>query len=102
MNTDSIKKQILLRAPISRVWQAISDSTEFGAWFGVKFNGPFTPGTALAGVIVCTTVDAEVAAAQKPYEGKAFHITVEQMNPERLFSFRWHPHATDPSVDYSR
>ena len=100
MTTDRIEKQILLRAPLHRVWRALTDSAEFGAWFGVKFDGPFQPGS-MRGVIVPTTMDPEVAKAQKPYEGKAFQITVEQMEPERLFSFRWHPYAMDSGVDYS-
>jgi uncharacterized protein YndB with AHSA1/START domain len=100
MTTDRIEKQILLRAPLHRVWRALTDSTEFGAWFGVKFDGPFQPGS-MRGVIVPTTMDPEVAKAQKPYEGKAFQITVVQMEPERLFSFRWHPYAMDSGVDYS-
>jgi uncharacterized protein YndB with AHSA1/START domain len=72
MNTDRIEKKILLRAPRKRVWRAVSDSTEFGSWFGVKFDGPFVPGTPLHGVIVPTTADEEVAKAQKAYEGKSF------------------------------
>jgi len=101
MNTDRIEKRVLLHAPLSRVWRAISDSTEFGSWFGMKFNGPFAPGAVMRGVIVPTTVDAEVAKAQKAYEGLAFEIVVAQMEPERLFSFRWHPGAVEPDVDYS-
>jgi uncharacterized protein YndB with AHSA1/START domain len=101
MNTDRIEKKILLRAPLKRVWRALSDSSEFGAWFGVKFDGPFTPGVTMRGVIVTTTVNAEVAKAQKPYEGMPFEITIEQMQPERLFSFRWHPNAVKSGVDYS-
>ena len=101
MNTDRIEKRILLRAPRKRVWRALSDSTEFGTWFGVKFNGPFTPGASMRGVIVTTTVNAEVAKAQKEYEGMPFEITIEQIEPERLFSFRWHPFAVEPGVDYS-
>lgn len=101
MNTDRIEKKILLRAPRNRVWRALSDSTEFGTWFGVKFAGPFTPGRSIRGVIVTTTVDPEVAKAQKPYEGLPFDITVERMEPERLFSFRWHPFAVESGVDYS-
>jgi uncharacterized protein YndB with AHSA1/START domain len=101
MNTDRIEKKILLRAPRQRVWRALTDSTEFGTWFGVKFEGPFTPGASLRGVIVPTKVNAEVAKAQKPYEGKPFDITIERMEPERLFSFRWHPFAIEPGVDYS-
>jgi uncharacterized protein YndB with AHSA1/START domain len=101
MNTDRIEKKIVLRAPIARVWRALSDSAEFGAWFGVKFDGAFTPGASMRGVIVGTIVDPEVAKMQKAFEGKPFQITVEQMAPEKLFSFRWHPHALEPDFDYS-
>jgi uncharacterized protein YndB with AHSA1/START domain len=101
MNTDCIEKKVLLRSPRKRVWHALSDSTEFGTWFGMKFNGPFAPGARMSGVIVPTTVNAEVAKAQKEYEGKPVDITIEQMEPERLFSFRWHPFAVEPGVDYS-
>jgi uncharacterized protein YndB with AHSA1/START domain len=101
MNTDRIEKQILLRAPRERVWQALSDSAEFGTWFGVKFDGPFKPGASMRGVIVTTSINAEVAKAQEPYKGLPFEITIEQMEPERLLSFRWHPHAIERAVDYS-
>jgi uncharacterized protein YndB with AHSA1/START domain len=101
MDTDRIEKKILLRAPRKRVWQALADSTEFGGWFGLKFDGPFKPGALIRGVIAPTTVNAEVAKAQKQYEGMAFEITIEQMEPERLFSFRWHPYAVERGVDYS-
>jgi uncharacterized protein YndB with AHSA1/START domain len=101
MSTDRIEKKILLRAPRKRVWRALTDSKEFGSWFGMKFDGPFVPGAKMRGVIVPTTVNAEVAKAQKEYEGLPFVITIEQMDPERLFSFRWHPHAIERDVDYS-
>ena len=101
MNTDRIEKKILLRAPPQRVWRALSDSTEFGCWFGMQFDGPFAPGAVMRCVLVPTTVDAEVAQAQKAHEGLKFEITIEQMEPERLFSFRWHPGALDRGVDYS-
>ena len=79
----------------------MSDSTEFGTWFDVKFNGPFVPEAKVRGVIVPTRVNAEVAKAQQGYDGLAFEITIEQMEPERLFSFRWHPKAVEREVDYS-
>ena len=101
MDSDRIEKKVLLRAPQKRVWRALADSTEFGTWFGMQFNGPFVPGACMRGVITPTTVDAEVAKAQKEYEGLPFEITIEQMEPERLFSFRWHPFAVEPGVDYS-
>jgi uncharacterized protein YndB with AHSA1/START domain len=101
MDTDRIEKKILLHAAPKRVWRALSDSTEFGTWFGVKFDGPFAPGASMRGVIVTTAVNAEVAKAQKSHEGMPFEITIEKMEPERLFSFNWHPYAVDPGVDYS-
>ena len=101
IETDRIEKKILLRAPRQRVWRALTDAAEFGTWFGARFDGPFTPGARLHGVIVPTKVDAEVATAQQEYEGMPFEITVERMEPERLFSFRWHPYAVEPDVDYS-
>ncbi len=101
MIPDRIEKKIFLRAPRTRVWSALSDSTEFGTWFGVKFEEPFIPGASLRGVIVTTSVDPEVARAQEQVKGLPFEITIEKMEPERLFSFRWHPNAVDRDVDYS-
>ena len=101
MSTDRIEKTILLRAPLKRVWRALSDSTEFGSWFGMRFKAPFAPGATMTAVIVPTTVNQEVAKMQKPYEGISFEITIEQMQPERLFSFRWHPGEVEPGFDYS-
>jgi uncharacterized protein YndB with AHSA1/START domain len=99
--TDRIEKTVLLRAPLARVWRAISVPNEFGSWFGVEFDGPFVPGARLTGRIVPTKVDPEVAKAQQPYAGRAFELSVDRIEPMRLFSFRWHPFAVDPKVDYS-
>ncbi|MEO5560198.1 MAG: SRPBCC family protein [Dokdonella sp.] len=101
MNTDRIAKKVLLDAPHERVWQAISDSAKFGSWFGVAFDAPFVEGARLTGKIVPTTVDAEVAEMQKPYEGMPFDFVVERIEPMRRISFRWHPFAIEPGVDYS-
>jgi len=98
---DRIEKKVLLKAPRSRVWRALTDSAEFGHWFGVKFDAPFAPGRAMRGLLVGTRVDPAVAAAQQPYAGSPFEITIERMEAERLFSFRWHPAAGKPGVDYS-
>ncbi len=101
MIADRIEKRIFLRAPRPRVWRALSDSTEFATWFGVKFDGPFAPGACMRGVIVTTSVNADVAKAQEKYQGLPVEITIEQMEPERLLSFRWHPNAVERGVDYS-
>jgi uncharacterized protein YndB with AHSA1/START domain len=102
MSTDRIQKKILLRAPRQRVWAAISDSSQFGTWFGMKFDGPFQPGTMIHGQIAPTKVDQAIAEKQKPYDHLKFEFFVEKIEPERLFSFRWHPYALDPTVDYSK
>jgi uncharacterized protein YndB with AHSA1/START domain len=101
MSTDRIERQIVLRAPIARVWEAVSDSRAFGSWFGVAFDAPFEAGARLAGKIVPTTVDPEVAKMQKPYEGKAFEFWVERIEPMHRITFRWHPYAMDAGIDYS-
>jgi uncharacterized protein YndB with AHSA1/START domain len=101
MATDRIEKVVELRAPVARVWRAISDAAEFGAWFGVAFDGPFAPGARMTGKIVPTTADPEVAKSQEPYAGRTFELVVDRIEPNRLFFFRWHPFAVDPNVDYS-
>jgi uncharacterized protein YndB with AHSA1/START domain len=101
-NTDSIEKTIVLRAPRARVWRALTNTVEFGQWFGVRFDdSAFVPGAPCRGVVVSTAADQDVAKAQQPYAGLPFEITVDRIEPERLFSFRWHPFAVDPAVDYS-
>jgi uncharacterized protein YndB with AHSA1/START domain len=102
MPSDRIEKKVLLRAPRERVWRAIADATQFGNWFGVRFDGPFVAGRTVTGKITPTTVDAEVAKMQKPHEGVAFEFVVEHIEPMSRFSFRWHPGAVDPAVDYSK
>ena len=102
MQTDQIRKQIVLRAPRERVWRAISDAKQFGTWFGVEFDTPFVAGAHLTGKIVPTKVDPEVAKMQQPYSGKKFEFSVERIEPMQRISFRWHPFAVEPGVDYSK
>jgi len=101
MSTDRIEKKILIKAPRSRVWRAISDSKEFGHWFGVRFNEPFKPNTSMKGTIVGTAVDPDIYEAQQKHAGLAFEFLIDRIEPERLFSFRWHPHAVERGRDYS-
>jgi uncharacterized protein YndB with AHSA1/START domain len=102
MSSDRIEKEVLLRAPLARVWKAISDADEFGRWFGVRFDGPFVAGASVAGVITPTTVDDEVARAQEPYAGKADTWQIVAVEPQRRLAFRWHPYAVEPAIDYSQ
>ena len=99
---DRIEKSILIRSSRARVWRALVDSKEFGTWFGMRFDRAFEAGATLKGVIVPTEVDPEVAKHQKPFEGTPFEIVVDRIEPQTLFSFKWHPGAVDKSVDYSK
>jgi len=99
--SDRIEKEVLLRAPLSRVWEALTNAGQFGQWFGVRLDGQFTAGTPIKGTITPTMVDPEVAKMQQPYEGMKFEIVVDRIEPKKLFSFRWHPFGVDPKVDYS-
>ena len=101
-DTDRIVKSIVLNAPRERVWRALSESGEFGAWFGMRFDGPFVAGKPITGRIAPTQVDPEVAKLQAPHVGKAFEFMVERIEPMDRLSLRWHPYAIDPAVDYSK
>lgn len=87
---DRIEKSIDLKAPIARVWRALTDYREFGEWFRVKLEGPFVVGEIARGHITYSG-----------YEHLKWHAKVQAMEPERLFSFTWHPYAVDPDIDYS-
>ncbi len=89
-STDRIERQIQLSSSQSRVWRALTDSKEFGRWFGMEVNEPFKPGA---------TVRARLTG--KGYEHLTLDLVVDRVEPERFFSFRWHPYAIDPNVDYS-
>ncbi|HEY6649143.1 MAG TPA: SRPBCC family protein [Mycobacterium sp.] len=101
MSTDRIEKQVVLRAPLDRVWRAISDADEFGQWFGVRFDGPFVAGKSVTGVITPTTVDEDVAHAQEPHAGKSDSWQIVAVEPQRRLAFRWHPYAVEAGTDYS-
>jgi len=88
--SNDIEKRIELDAPISRVWRAITDYREFGEWFRVRLEAPFTPGQ-----------EARGAVLHPGYEHVTWKATVKEMQAERLFSFTWHPFAVDKAVDYS-
>ena len=85
-----IEKRIELKAPVSRVWRALTDYREFGEWFRVKLEGPFVAGQVSRGHIT-----------YPGYEHLKWEAAVQKMEPERFFSFTWHPYAIDPKKDYS-
>jgi uncharacterized protein YndB with AHSA1/START domain len=91
MSSDRIEKRIELKAPVSRVWRALTDYREFGDWFKVKLEGPFVAGEVARGQIT-----------HPGYEHVQMQVVVQRIEPERLFSFTWHPYGIDPKVDYSK
>jgi uncharacterized protein YndB with AHSA1/START domain len=88
---DRIEKQVEIAAPVARVWQALTDSRQFGEWFLVKMEGPFVAGKPVAGQIT-----------HPGYEHVRMQIEVKAIDPETLFSFTWHPYAIDSKVDYTQ
>jgi uncharacterized protein YndB with AHSA1/START domain len=89
--TDRIERTVDLKAPVSRVWKALTDHDEFGMWFRVKLDGPFRPGARSTGNIT-----------YPGYEHLKWEAVVQKIEPERLFSFTWHPYAIEPGTDYSK
>lgn len=88
---DRIEKRVELKAPVSRVWRALTDYREFGEWFRVRIDGPFKPGEVSRGQVT-----------YPGYEHLKWEAVVQKMEPERLFSFTWHPAGIDPKRDYSK
>jgi len=88
---DRIEKNIELKAPIGRVWRALTNHEEFGAWFRVDLDGPFEVGKLTRGKVT-----------YPGYTHMKWEATVESMEPERLFSFRWCPYGDEVDVDYSK
>lgn len=86
---NQIEKQVQIAAPVSQVWQALTDSRQFGEWFLVRMDGPFVAGQPVAGQIT-----------HPGYEHVRMKIVVNEIEPMTLFSFFWHPYAVDPKVDY--
>ena len=86
--------KIELKAPVPRVWRALTDYREFAQWFKVNLDDPFVPGQVSRGHIT-----------YPGYEHITWEARIESMEPESLFSFYW-PHVrsfekTDKPADYS-
>jgi uncharacterized protein YndB with AHSA1/START domain len=87
---DRIQREIFVRAPVARVWQALATAPEFGTWFGVDLDGDFTPGARLKGRVT-----------HPGYQHLTWEVTIERVEAPRILTWRWHPHAIDAHADYS-
>ena len=85
MSTDRIEKGVVLRAPRARVWRAIADAKEFGTWFRLTLDGAFAEGKTVRG----------------SHDTFKVEMRIERIEPERYFSYRWHPYPKDPAKDYA-
>jgi uncharacterized protein YndB with AHSA1/START domain len=88
---NSIEKEIILKAPVSKVWRALTDHQQFGEWFGWKIEAPFVAGQVAGGILGCGGK-----------EKQRYEMTVRKIEPETYFSYTWHPYAFDPKVDYTK
>jgi uncharacterized protein YndB with AHSA1/START domain len=91
VSADRIEKHVTLRAPRERVWQALTDSTQFGEWFRVKLEGPFVVGSSVSGNIT-----------HPGYEHVRFTVQDVQLRPQDYFAYRWHPYGVDKNIDYTQ
>lgn len=89
--SDRIEKSVALAASVDRVWEALTDHRQFGAWFRVALEAPFVVGQEARGQIT-----------HPGYEHVVWRATVVAIEPKRRFAFTWHPYGIDPDVDYSK
>lgn len=80
-----IERTIVLRAPRSRVWRALTDGRMFAEWFGVTIEGEFAPGAAV-----------HMVTTHPGFAGIHFTLWVERMEPEHTFTWKWHPGSEQP------
>lgn len=91
MGSDCIEREIVLNAPVSRVWRALTNHKEFGEWFRVKIDAPFKAGEEASGPVL-----------YPGYEHITWRAVIQELDPEQYFAFTWHPYAIDPNIDYSK
>jgi uncharacterized protein YndB with AHSA1/START domain len=91
VSTDRIEKEIVIKAPRTKVWKALTDARQFGEWFGCDLRGQFAPGATLSGKIT-----------SKGFDHLTIDFEVERIDPETYFSYRWHPYPMDLTIDYTK
>ena len=89
-SSDRIEKEATFDASRSRVWRALTDVAQFNTWFGIALESPFTPGAVVSGHLT-----------NRNYQHVELTIWIDRMEPESFFSFRWHPYAIEPGIDYA-
>jgi uncharacterized protein YndB with AHSA1/START domain len=86
----TIERSTLVRAPRSRVWQALTNIQEFSKWFGVEAESEFAPGAHI-----------RMISTHEGYKGMEFYVDVVKMESPEAFCWRWHPGSKQPGEDTS-
>lgn len=76
--TNQVQRSINIKVPAERLWRAITNSAEFGTWFGVTLDGEFIVGQVTRGTFTLPG-----------HEGKPFWVRVEAIEAPKLFRFSW-------------
>jgi uncharacterized protein YndB with AHSA1/START domain len=91
IDSSRIERSIPITAPRERVWRALTNAEEFGAWFGADLSGQsFSPGVRTRGPMTMPGC-----------EGLFFDAVTERIEPQELLSFHWHPYSGEPVPDYT-
>jgi uncharacterized protein YndB with AHSA1/START domain len=83
---DRIEKSFVVKAPVSRVWEALSDHRQFGQWFRVALDQPYEVGGRSTGQMT-----------EPGYEQYKWRAVIEALEPERRLAFRW-VHSDTPEA----
>ncbi len=74
MVTDRIEREIIIDAPVERVWAALTTPEQIAEWFGDR-----------------ATVDLRTGGAAEFHwaDYGSFHAAIERVEPQRAFAYRW-------------
>lgn len=89
--TDAIERKVFLRASRKNVWDDITDPKLFAEWFSMDIKGTFEPGNKITGTVNF-----------KEHEKMIVDAKIDEMVPQKVFSWYWHPFPADPNFDYSK
>ena len=85
-----IERQIQIKAPVAKVWSALTDSKLFGQWFNAKFQTGFVAGKTTMAKNTSKGFEMDIQ----------FHV--KEIKPQSYFSYAWVPFPIDQDFDYSK
>lgn len=87
---NSIERQIEIKAPVAKVWEALTDAKLFGQWFKVELHSPFVAGQTTKGRNVSKGFEMDM------------EFIVKEIKPKSYFAYAWTPFPMDRNFDYSK